>query len=160
MQTLKIPRRTGFFSVFTAPTARGARAALAALAALAIGLTTAAMAHETDSPAGLKKPVIKNLMTNMLQGAPGMEVILSHVALPPNVTLPKHWHPGEEFAFILQGSVTLIMEGHEDRVVSQGEAGVVPLKKVHTARSGSEGATILVFRVHEQGKPGRILVKP
>lgn len=35
----------------------------------------------------------------------------------------------------------------------------VPLKQVHTAVTGDEGATILVFRVHEQGQPERIPVE-
>ena len=83
---------------------------------------------------------------------------MSHVVLPPNVTLPMHWHPGEEIAYILQGSITLILKDEPEQEASAGDVGIVPLKKVHTARSGKDGATILVFRVHEEGQPGRILV--
>jgi hypothetical protein len=35
----------------------------------------------------------------------------------------------------------------------------VPLKQVHTAITTEEGATILVFRVHELGKPERVPVE-
>lgn len=123
------------------------------------GTLSKALAHDVANTVDLKKPEIKNLMTSMLEGAEGLEVIVSHVALPPNVTLPRHWHPGEEIAYVVQGSVTLMLDGESEKEISQGGTGVVPLKHIHTARSGDKGATIIVFRVHEQGKPGRVLVK-
>jgi quercetin dioxygenase-like cupin family protein len=70
--------------------------------------------------------------------------------------LPKHWHPGEEFAYILKGSVTLWQKGKDDLVGEQGDVVKIPLEQVHTAITKEEGATVLVFRVHEQGKPERI----
>lgn len=122
------------------------------------GAVAIAIAHEVPKTTGLKAPEIQNLLTNTLEGSDGLEVIVSHVSLPPNVTLPKHWHPGEEIAYMLQGSVTLLLDGESEKEIMAGEVGIVPLKAVHTARSGDEGATIIVFRVHEEGKPGRILV--
>ena len=124
----------------------------------AAGAVSMAMAHEIPKTTDLRAPEIQNLLTNELDGSDGLEVIVSHVALPPNVTLPKHWHPGEEIAYMLQGSVTLFLEGESETEILAGEVGIVPLRAVHTARSGNEGATIIVFRVHQQGQPGRILV--
>ena len=125
---------------------------------LVAGSAATALSHDVQDPATLQKPNIRDLLSTSLESADGLEVIVSHVALPANVTLPMHWHPGEEFAYILQGSVTLILEDEGEHEAFAGDVGVVPLKKVHTARSGKEGATILVFRVHEAGEPGRILV--
>jgi hypothetical protein len=34
----------------------------------------------------------------------------------------------------------------------------VPLNTVHTVRTGDEGVKLLVFRIHPQGEPERILV--
>ena len=123
-----------------------------------IASVAAAMSHDVRDPATLQKPFIQDLLTTALKSTEGLEVVVSHVALPPNFNLPMHWHPGEEFAYILQGSVSLILDGEGEQEAFAGEVGVVPLKKVHTARSGDEGATILVFRVHEEGQPGRVLV--
>ncbi len=125
---------------------------------LAAGSVSMATAHEAPKTTDLKAPEIQDLLANALEGADGLEVIVSHVALPPNVTLPKHWHPGEEIAYMLQGSVTLLLDGEDDKEIIAGEVGIVPLNVVHTARSGDEGATIIVFRIHEKGQPGRILV--
>lgn len=101
---------------------------------------------------------LENMMISQLEGVDGTEVIVSRVSIPPNTTLPKHWHPGEEFAYILDGSVTLWQKGKDDIVGRAGDVIKVPLKQIHTAVTKDEAVTILVFRVHEQGKPERIRV--
>lgn len=122
------------------------------LCILTIAFSSTANAGAPKIP-GLK---LDNLMKAKLEGVAGTEVIVSHVTIPPNTTLPKHWHPGEEFAYVLQGSVTLWQKGKEDVTGKAGDVMKVPLKQVHTAVTGEEGVTLLVFRVHEQGKPERI----
>ena len=77
--------------------------------------------------------------------------------IPANTSLPKHWHPGEEFAYVIEGSVTLWQEGKNDILIKEGEVAKVPLKQVHTAVTGAEGVTLIVFRVHEEGQPERIV---
>jgi len=99
-----------------------------------------------------------DLLTSQLEGAPGTEVIVSITTVPPNTTLPKHWHPGEEFAYILEGSIVLWQEGKPDEIYRKGDVGKVPLKQVHTVATKEESATILVFRIHESDQPGRVLV--
>lgn len=94
-----------------------------------------------------------NLLTSQLKGAVGTEVVVSHVTVPPNITLAKHWHPGEEFAYILDGSLILWQENEPEQIFSKGDVGVAPWKQVHTVMTKDEGVTILVFRVHEQGQP-------
>ena len=99
-----------------------------------------------------------NMLSSQLAGAENTEVVVSKVTVPPNTTLPKHWHPGEEFAYILEGSLTLWQEGKEEEVYRQGEVGVVPYKQNHTISTQEEGVTVLVFRVHELGQPERTLM--
>ncbi|MFA0049522.1 cupin domain-containing protein [Vibrio breoganii] len=98
----------------------------------------------------------ETLLSSLLEGAPGTEVIVSRVTIPPNTSLPKHWHPGEEFAYIIDGSVTLWQKGKQDVLLTKGQVAKVPLKQVHTAKTGDEGVTVIVFRVHEKGKPERV----
>lgn len=102
---------------------------------------------------------IQNLRSDKLAGVENTEVIVSRVVIPPHTTLPKHWHPGEEFAYIIEGSVTLWQDGKTDIIGNAGDVVKVPLKQIHTAKTSDEGAVILVFRVHQSGKPGRYLVK-
>jgi quercetin dioxygenase-like cupin family protein len=91
--------------------------------------------------------------------APDREVIVSYVELPPNTTLPRHWHPGEEFYYCIDGTITGEIDGKRTAVAKPGDAGHIPYKIVHTGISGPEGARLLVFRVHEKGEPHRHIVE-
>ena len=105
---------------------------------------------------GEKSVTLQNLLSAELEGVKGTEVIVSRVTIPPNTSLPKHWHPGEEFAYVLEGSVTLWQKGKPDIVGKKGDVLKVPLKQVHTAITKEAGVTLLVFRVHALGQPERI----
>jgi len=102
---------------------------------------------------------MENLLSTELEGAPGTEVIMSRVYLPANTSLAKHWHPGEEFVYILKGSVVFWQKGKKDVLIKAGQVFKVPLKQIHTAMTGDEGVSGLVFRVHEKGKPERVKVE-
>jgi len=121
--------------------------------------STEDQASEPVKNAGSQELKLEDLYTSQLEGVEGTEVVVSRVTIPPNTSLPKHWHPGEEFAYILEGSAVLWQEGKADVIGKKGDVLKVPLKQVHTARTTEEGATILVFRVHELGKPARTLVE-
>ena len=105
---------------------------------------------------GLK---IDNLMTSQLELVEGTEVVVSHVEIPANTTLPKHWHPGEEFVYVLEGSEVLWQKDKPDVHLKKGDVFKVPLRQIHTATTGEEGVTVLVFRVHEKGQPVRVNVE-
>ena len=102
---------------------------------------------------------LETLLKTQLEGVDGTEVIVSKVQIPANTSLPKHWHPGEEFVYILEGSVTLWQKDKESITGRTGEVVKVPLEQIHTGITGNEGASLLVFRVHEQGKPERVMVE-
>ena len=90
------------------------------LGTLATNRTAASKADSSSTwPAAPQaKPglVLENLLKAQLEGVEGTEVIVSRVTIPPHTSLPKHWHPGEEFAYILEGSVVLWQEGKDEIV--------------------------------------------
>ena len=136
----------------------------ATLACLLLGVPSAfadpASGHESSATAeAAVKPLLETLLKTELEGFTGGEVVVSRVTTPPHTSLPKHWHPGEEFAYILEGSCYLWQDGKEDILGRAGDVLAVPLKQVHTAVTKDEGATILVFRVHEEGEPERVPVE-
>ena len=104
------------------------------------------------------EPKLENLLRATLEGVADTEVVISRVTLPPNTTLPKHWHPGEEFGYVIEGSVVVWMKGEEERTLVAGDTTKIPLRKVHTAMTKEQGVTMLVFRVHEAGEPERVPV--
>jgi quercetin dioxygenase-like cupin family protein len=92
--------------------------------------------------------------------ADGLEVIISDVVIPPGATVPRHYHPGEEFLYVIEGSAVHVEEGQPDHELRAGDAYVIPPRARHSPRGGPEGARAIVFRVHVAGEPERILVDP
>lgn len=88
---------------------------------------------------------------------PDREVVVDLVEVPPNTTLDRHWHPGEEFHYYLEGEVEIAIDGEPSIKGKPGTVGHVPYGKLHTAITGDEAAKILVFRVHSKGEPMRYL---
>ena len=104
------------------------------------------------------RPTMQNLLTTQLAAAENLEVVVSRVDVPVGVDLPLHYHPGEEFAYVMSGAITLKFQDEEDREFSAGEAAVVPSRAVHTV-CATAPATLVVFRVHCKGEPVRVVVK-
>ena len=91
--------------------------------------------------------------------AEGIEVIVSDVVIPPNSTVSRHYHPGEEFVYIIEGSVVHVEEGKPEFILKAGEATTIAPKREHAPRGTEEGARAIVFRVHPEGEPERTLVE-
>ncbi|BAW97026.1 hypothetical protein NIES970_19700 [[Synechococcus] sp. NIES-970] len=91
--------------------------------------------------------------------ADGLEVIISDVIIPPGSSLPLHYHPGEEFIYLLEGSVIHIETGKPDQLLQAGDTLVIPPYAPHAPEGGPEGGRAIVFRVHVAGEPERIFVE-
>ncbi|MEM7015129.1 MAG: cupin domain-containing protein [Verrucomicrobiota bacterium] len=102
--------------------------------------------------------IIDTLMRSDLTDIDGREIVIHKVYIPPNTELPKHWHPSEEFAYVLEGTTTLWQKGKRNLVAKKGDVVKIPIRQIHTGITGDEGASIIVFRVHEKGEPERVLV--
>jgi quercetin dioxygenase-like cupin family protein len=105
----------------------------------------------------------KSKVTNLLQASldedftPGREVLVDLVEIPANSQLDRHWHPGEEFHYYLEGDPVITIEGKGLTRPALGTVGHVPFETLHRAGAGKAGAKILVFRVHTKGEPWRYL---
>jgi len=102
---------------------------------------------------------IENLLRQSLseEFTPGREIIVASVEIPPNSTLERHWHPGEEFHYYMEGEVEIVVDGRPSIKGTPGTVGHVPYRAMHTAITGDKGARIVVFRVHSEGEPVRYL---
>jgi quercetin dioxygenase-like cupin family protein len=92
--------------------------------------------------------------------APGREVIQVRVELAPGVAFGKHWHPGEEIIYMIEGSLQYQIEDKPPVTLKAGEVLFVPARTVHAARNvgtvpGAELATYIV----EKGLPLLVPVK-
>ena len=105
------------------------------------------------------EPTVSTLLSSALADVDGKNVVVSRVEIPPNSALPKHFHPGEEIAFVLEGEVTLWQLGKEDTVTGEGGLVRVPARQIHTGITGEQGVRLLVFRILDAGQPSRVLVE-
>ena len=92
--------------------------------------------------------------------APGREVIQARVELDPGVTSPRHWHPGEEIIYMLEGSLEYQIEGKQWVALKAGDVLFIPARTVHAARNvGSTPGSELATYVVQKGKPLVVMVK-
>jgi quercetin dioxygenase-like cupin family protein len=142
-----------------------AAAAALALAGCAIaidhdapGETAAPLAFGHGHPHGHAPPPGSNeMMRAPIQAAPGLEVIISDVVIPPHASVPWHYHPGEEFVYVIEGSAIHREENQPDIVLTSGDTYVIRPEARHSPVGGPTGARAVVFRVHVAGQPERIL---
>lgn len=107
-----------------------------------------------DNPA----PKLTDLLRTELESWDGGEVIVSTVEAPPNTNLPIHYHNGEEFIYVLEGSAVVWQKDKPEIVLNAGDVFKIPYKQVHTAITRESSVKAIVFRVHEKGKPVRVPV--
>jgi len=92
--------------------------------------------------------------------APGREVIQVRVDFDPGVAFGKHWHPGEEIVYVLEGTLEYQVEGRLPITLNPGDVLFIPARTIHAARnvgrdSGAELATYIV----DKGKPLVVMVQ-
>jgi quercetin dioxygenase-like cupin family protein len=71
-------------------------------------------------------------------------------------------HPGDEIAQVIEGSVTLEMEGDQPRTFQAGQTFHPRPMTPHIARnaSASAPARLIVSSITEAGKPSTIMLPP
>jgi len=90
----------------------------------------------------------------------GHEVVQVRVDFAPGAAFGKHSHPGEEIAYVLEGTLEYQFEGKPPVTLKVGEALFIPAGTIHSAKNvgkgnGAELATYIV----EKGKPLVVLAK-
>ena len=101
---------------------------------LALGVVMGAVGshvlHAQSEP--VKRTV---LVKSDLEGINGKEAILFLAELAPGAAGGKHYHPGTELFYALEGAFTHVPEGSTPITLSAGQAGVNPHKACTTSRT-------------------------
>lgn len=81
--------------------------------------------------------------------------------LAPGAVGSKHYHPGPEFFYVLEGTLAHEPEGGSPHMMKTGAFGSNPNKGVHLIRNPSttERARAIDFLIAEKGQPIVIPVK-
>jgi quercetin dioxygenase-like cupin family protein len=126
-----------------------------AVAVLIVGSGLALHAAQVQQP-GIKRT---DLLRHDLS-VPGREIVQVRVDFGPGVEFGKHSHPGEEIAYVLEGSLEYQVEGKPPVTLKAGEVLFIPAGTVHAAKNVGKGnGAELATYVVEKGKPLVVMVK-
>ena len=105
---------------------------------------------------GLKR---KDLQRHDLS-IPGREVIQARVEIAPGAAPVKHFHPGEEIIYVLEGTLEYQIEGQPPVTLKAGDVFFIPARMIHWAKNvGSGNGAELATYIVEKGKPLLTIVK-
>ena len=101
------------------------------------------------------------LLTSDLKGIAGHEVRMWRTDIPPGVVGAKHYHPGTECIYVLEGALDLEKVGETTVRLKAGEAHCVPPKTVLIPRNASNTAPYksLVVMIAPKGQPLAVPMK-
>jgi len=125
-----------------------------AIAAVLLGI--AGGAAIAQAPGFTRTP----LQTQPIGASTTYHVVQARAEFAPGVVAGKHTHPGEEFGYVIEGTLLLEVAGQAPRTVKAGEAFYVPAGVVHDGKNiGTGPAKVLATYVVEKGKPVATPVK-
>jgi len=127
-----------------------------ALAPMLLFSACASNGHQHHDDGVRPPPGSNQMLRGPITISDDLEVIISDVVIPAGATVPRHFHPGEEFIYVIEGSAIHVEDGKPDQVLSAGDAYIIPPEAEHAPRGGPDGARAIVFRVHKDGLPERV----
>ncbi|KQV83578.1 cupin domain-containing protein [Rhizobium sp. Root1220] len=71
--------------------------------------------------------------------APGHEAVQVRVDFDPGAVSIKHRHPGEEIAYVLEGTIEYQLEGKKPVALKAGDSLFIPDGVAHLARNVGDG---------------------
>jgi quercetin dioxygenase-like cupin family protein len=131
-----------------------------------VGLTAGAILAQSNPPgpgASTQDEPIKRtvLFRGDLEGAPGKEIVVFVADLAPGAVGAKHYHPGPEFFYVLEGTLAHEPEGGSTHMMETGAFGSNPNEGIHFIKnpSATARARAIDFLVAEKGQPIVVPVK-
>jgi len=105
-------------------------------------------------------PAAKDTVTLQRVSVPGTDrqMGMGISEFPPYAVKPRHKATGPEVAYVLEGEVTVQLEGQPAKVVHAGESFQLPANVVHLTTAGPAGAKVVATWVSTPGQPFNIPV--
>jgi quercetin dioxygenase-like cupin family protein len=114
----------------------------------------------TFSVAWADQPLQRTDLLKSDIGAAGYETVQTRVDFAPGALAPKHSHPGEEIAYVLEGTLQYDLAGQKPVTLSAGQSLFIPAGVVHSAKNlGAAKASELATYIVLKGKPLVVLEK-
>jgi quercetin dioxygenase-like cupin family protein len=124
---------------------------MALMAAVGVAITVAGIhgLKAQPTPSVKRTVLLKQDMT-----IAGREAVMALVELPPGATEGRHTHPAEVYAYVLEGTITLEVEGQPEKTLKAGDVFTIAPGQVHQgSNKGTATARLSAVFFAEKGKP-------
>lgn len=81
------------------------------------------------------------------------EVVVMLVEAPANASAGRHKHPGTAVGYVIEGELTMLIDGRAPRVLKAGESLEAPSGVAHDERTGDQPTKFLAVLTVERGAP-------
>jgi quercetin dioxygenase-like cupin family protein len=126
---------------------------LISVAAAAAAIVAIAVASGTTRLASGQSGFTRTVLQQVDLSIPGKEAITARVEFQaPNASPGRHTHPGEEIAYVIEGAVTIEIDG-ATKAAKAGEAFIIPAGRPHNATNAGARSVLLITYVVDKGKP-------
>ena len=120
-----------------------------------VGLATAGLLTLAFGVVTAQAPAVRRTILQRADiSVPGREVVTARAEMPTSGSTGKHTHPGEEVSYVVDGMITLEVEGRPTEVLKAGDVFIIPAATVHGATNRAPGTTTIIANyIVEKGKP-------
>lgn len=116
----------------------------------ALSLSTIALVAQAQTA----PTVTRTLLQKHDVQAPGLEQVMALTNIPPGAREGRHTHPAEAMVYVLEGVITLEVEGKPQAAYKAGESFFIERGKVHEGMNlGTVPAKAVAVFVADKGKP-------
>jgi len=125
------------------------------------GIAVGAIGATYVSAQGAAQITRTEILRKSMSGLEGKEVVVFLADIPPGGVAARHYHPGDEAIYMLQGSLSFEPDHDQPFELKAGEITFNPAKHIHKAKntSPSEPAKVLNCMIAEKGQPLAIPVE-
>ena len=115
----------------------------------ALMIVLAASLVYAQQPAGIKRTPLQKFDVP----GTGYETLIGTAEIGPDANIGRHTHFGPESGYMLEGEMTLLVDGQPAKLIKAGESYQIPPGAIHDGKSGPQGAKVIATYVVEKGKP-------
>jgi quercetin dioxygenase-like cupin family protein len=124
----------------------------AALACAGLAFAGAALAQQA-APAQPTSNIKRTLLQKVAVPDTNYDTITGIAEVVPGANIGRHTHPGPETGYIIEGEMTLLVDGDAPKTLKAGDSYQVPPGAIHDSKSGDKGVKVMAVYVVERGKP-------
>lgn len=123
--------------------------------AIAAGMATSKGLRADEQPKQAPQEVVTPLLETPMAGVADKEVNILHISVSPGFVTARHYHPGQLFIYVLDGAVTIEVDGEAPVKLGPGDVFEEPPGRPMVGKnlSSTHGAKLLVVQIGDKGKP-------